>query len=180
MKCGCGYEGPGNVVDEKKSDARSFWECPKCKSSKRIMHITGIDIVMRAMLEEHTRVAFTQGSIFKSADGRKGMNYSVELMFHNSNKENRYDYGWMSIEDYRELKKWALKQASYVFDKYCEEFAMTDCTICQKEIDFKCRFIAKRLVGECNGKVNETLSNVPSANRYADLYKYYYRKYEEV
>ena len=180
VKCKCGYEGPGNVVDEFKSDARSFWECPSCKSSKGIIFITGIDIVKKAVLEENTRLTFTQRSIFKSNDGRKGLNYSIEHRYPDRNQQNRYEYGWLSIDEYRGLKKWALEKN--LFDKYCEEFAMTDCTICGKEIDFKCRFVAKRVVGECQGKIHETMAeaNRYDTNRYEDLYKYYYRKNEEV
>ena len=85
-----------------------------------------------------------------------------------------------STPEYKELKKWAMKKN--IFDDYCEEFAMTDCTICQKEIDFKCRLIAKRIVGECRGKIHETMAeaNWPDNNRYEGLYKYYYRRNEEV
>jgi hypothetical protein len=156
MKCNCGYKGQGNVVDKDKRDAGSFWECPKCKSSGGIRNLTGIDVVMRAIFEDNARVAFTQGSILKSADGQMGMNYSVEQTRHDSNGERQYKYGWISIEEYRWLKKWAMQQN--IFDKYCEEFAMTDCTICKKDIDLECPFMARRLLGECRGKIHETIS----------------------
>jgi hypothetical protein len=181
MKCSCGYEGPGDIVDENKSDAVYFLECPKCKSSKfGIRYMTGIDIVRKAILEDNATVTFTQGSIFKSHDGKTGLDYTIEYRYHDRNQQNRYEYGWISLEEYRWLKKWVFEKN--MFDKYCEEFAMTDCTICSKEIDFKCRFIAKRVVGECKGKIHETMAeaNWPDANRYEGLYKYYYRRIEEV
>jgi len=178
MKCNCGFDGLADVIDPNKSDAGSFWECPKCKSSKNIRYITGIDVVRKAILENNVTITFTQGRIFKSVDGRKGLNYTIQRSY--NGQQGRYDYGWLSIEEYRGLKKWAYEKN--VFDKYCEEFAMTDCTICSKEIDFKCRFVAKRIVGECRGKIHETMAeaNWPDTNRYEGLYKYYYRRIEEV
>ena len=181
MKCKCGYEGPANVVDELKSDTHSFWECPDCKSSKGIQYITGIDVVRKAMLTKNQRVIFTQGGIWTlSNDGRKGIQCRVDYKISREKQSVHSDHPWISADEYKELKKWAMKKN--IFDDYCEEFAMTDCTICQKEIDFKCRLIAKRIVGECRGKIHETMAeaNWPDNNRYEGLYKYYYRKAEEV
>jgi hypothetical protein len=160
MKCNCSYEGPGEVINKKESDAGSYWRCPGCKSSKNIQNIHGIDTLMFHMDWEKNKEEMQMApDIFIAY--KKNLDRIKFKIWTNMKNE----YVWLTVEEYKFIKKWA--NENNLIKPYVDEFFRTDCAICNGgHIDYDCRYYVRSVVGTCRGKTMETM--MEAVNQSAD------------
>ena len=158
MKCDCGYYGPADIVHPSTNIHKSYFQCPQCKSSENIIFITGIDSVKLAMKRPKTEeekkeeddldfnfeiVRFNTGRLLDK-EGMVGFNIESH------HDQNGYDYGWITLKEYGDLKQWA-KDVNIYNDKH-HTFEKIDCYICNHITpNEKCKFHVNKLIGECEG-----------------------------
>jgi hypothetical protein len=105
-----------------------------------------IELVKRAILDPN----ITVGMCIQCYDKQVAVGYVMQ-----KGKEKSDESYWktMTVEDYRAVKKWALKH--HAEKKYELLFALIDCGICKRQIDWGCSHVVKLIVDECSGKLVE-------------------------
>lgn len=159
MRCGCGYNGPADIVHPSTNKAKSYFKCPQCKSSEDMLYITGIDNIKLAIqrpMEKKERVQAEKNSSFEIVRFNTGrlideegmIGYRIEAPI----DYGSHTYGWITIKEYMHIKEYANK----VGEDYSMAFEEIDCYICKNiKPNFKCKHIIKRWIDKCEGKTLE-------------------------
>ena len=159
MRCNCGYNGPADPVHPSTNKAKSYFQCPQCKSSDGIIYVTGIDSLKLAMKRPMTKEEIKKEEdpefdsweiIWFSTNRLHNKEKKIGFKIEQHKDQKCHSYGWININEWEYLKQWAKKVG--VYEDYDFKFEEVDCYICQHiKPDENCKYYVKRIVKDCKG-----------------------------